>query len=215
MDYYYSDSSMWATIISAYAIAFFIGVIFYILTAIGLMRIFQKVEENPIAAWIPIWNTWIMFKIAGMKPWFALIPLAGIIPFLGSIASLVGVVFLCIAVYNISLAFRKNGAWVVMYIFLPFVWSLYLGSRDQIWQGVPIPGGVMVSDMAYTTGYNANGSYNAQYGNPYSTPQYGNQPYQYGSNLPPVGEPSLPFSSPEKPQTDNPYLDNNDSPSKD
>ena len=47
-----------------------IGLIFYIITVIASWKIFEKAGEKGWKALIPIYNTYIMFKIVDMQPWF-------------------------------------------------------------------------------------------------------------------------------------------------
>lgn len=46
------------------------GIIFYVLQVIAGWKIFTKAGEKGWKALIPIYNTYIFFKIAGMKKWF-------------------------------------------------------------------------------------------------------------------------------------------------
>ncbi|MDQ1550284.1 MAG: hypothetical protein QOD27_1942, partial [Microbacteriaceae bacterium] len=48
---------------------------------------------------------------------------------------------MCIAAYNIGIAFAKESAWVVLYIFLPWLWLAIIGfdsSRWEPWRS-PVP----------------------------------------------------------------------------
>lgn len=69
---------------------------FYILTSLALMKIADRTKtKNSWLAWIPIANVFLMVFIA-RKEWFwALgILLIGIIPVIGSLASLVGMIYI-------------------------------------------------------------------------------------------------------------------------
>ena len=65
--------------------------------------------------------------MGGQKGWLSLLVL---IPYAGIVTS----IFLYIGMYRTGFAFRKDGSFVVLGIFLPFVWAFMLGSRDSVYQ---------------------------------------------------------------------------------
>src|ERR1700712_3266849 len=92
---------------------------FYVLMSIALSRFFRKVGVEPWIAWVPIYNNWKWLEVGGQQGWLSLLSL---IPY-GSIATSV---FLYIGMYRTGFAFRKDGGFLVLGIFLPFVWAFVL-----------------------------------------------------------------------------------------
>jgi len=115
-------------IIIVYAV--FLGVILligYLLKSITLMLFFRKVGVTPGLAWVPIYSTWKWLEVGGQLgafSLFALIPYGGIVT----------TVFLAIGMYRSDIAFRKDTAWVVLGIFLPWLWCILLSRPEETYQ---------------------------------------------------------------------------------
>jgi hypothetical protein len=128
MDYGSGNSSAYlATVLAIYAtilgVSLVIGLVFYVLTGLSFMKLFRKVGIEPWAAWVPIFNVWRILELGGQPGWLALIAL---IPY----GSTVTAVFEAIGAYKTGIAFRKDGSWVVLFIFLPFVWAWMLANEN-------------------------------------------------------------------------------------
>jgi hypothetical protein len=111
-------------IIVVYAV--FVGVLLligYLLTAITLSLFFRKVGVDRWTAWVPIYNTWRWLEVGGQSGAFALLSL---VPYGGIVTT----VFLAIGMHRTGLAFRKDSAWVVLGLFVPWLWCILL-SRPQ------------------------------------------------------------------------------------
>jgi hypothetical protein len=106
--------------------ALLLAVVYYVLTGFAFMKLFRKVGVEPWAAWVPFFNIWRILELGGQAGWLSLF---SIIPY-GSIAT---VVFECIGVHRIGIAFRKSGSWVVLFIFLPFVWAWLLAADGEVY----------------------------------------------------------------------------------
>ena len=123
--------SFWALFIGIWAVTLvFILVVFaafYVIMALALSRLFKKVGIEPWIAWVPIYSTWKWLELGGFAGWISLISL---IPYGG----IVSAVFLYIGMYRTGIAFRKEGTWVVLGIFLPFVWAFLLGRDEEVYQ---------------------------------------------------------------------------------
>jgi Family of unknown function (DUF5684) len=76
---------------------------------------------------VPVYSTWKWLEIGGQKGWFALLSL---IPYGGIVAA----VFLYIGMYRSGIAFRKDGGFLVLGIFLPFVWAFILGGSQSVYE---------------------------------------------------------------------------------
>lgn len=72
-------AEVWAAYSAAILIAFcVIFVIFFLPTLVGYTLMFKKAGKPGIAAWIPIWNLWVMYDIAygkGYMMFLLLIPI--------------------------------------------------------------------------------------------------------------------------------------------
>jgi len=101
-------------------------IVAYVVSAILLGRIFKKAGIESWIAWVPFYNTWKMLEIGGQPGYWAVLAL---IPFVGYVS----IVFVFIAMYNIGLKLGKSGAFVVLGIFLPIVWYIWLAVDDSKW----------------------------------------------------------------------------------
>jgi hypothetical protein len=77
------------------------GLVLAVLLLVALWKIFQKAGEPGWAAIIPFYNTFTLFKIAGLNPWLFLLLL---IPFVNI------VVGIWVAL-KLGAAFGKGGVW--------------------------------------------------------------------------------------------------------
>jgi hypothetical protein len=100
--------------------------IFYALLSFCLMRIFKKSGVKQWIAWVPIYNTWKMLEIGGQKGYWAVLAFIPVINF-------VSIVFIYIAMYHISVKLGKDGAFVLLAIFLPYVWYVWLAFDASTW----------------------------------------------------------------------------------
>ncbi|MFS0911866.1 DUF5684 domain-containing protein [Microbacterium sp. 179-I 3D2 NHS] len=98
-----------------------IVLVFYILVAIGLWKVFTKAGYPGILAIIPIVNVVFLVKIAGMSGWLALLYL---IP-------LVNIVFGIIVAIKLGDRFGKGGLFSFFLLFVfPYIGYLILGFGD-------------------------------------------------------------------------------------
>lgn len=109
-------------------IAFVFVLAAYALQAYLLGRIFKKAGEKAWKAWVPVYNNWVTLELGGQQGWWAILAL---IPVL----NIVSVVFMFIAMYHIGLKLRKDGAFVLIAIFLPLVWYAWLAFDGSTWKG--------------------------------------------------------------------------------
>ncbi|MCE0508833.1 MULTISPECIES: DUF5684 domain-containing protein [Microbacterium] len=99
-----------------------IALVFYILVAVGLWKVFTKAGYPGILAIIPIVNLIFLVKIAGMSGWFALL-------YLIPIANLVLAI---IVAFKLGARFGKGGAFSFFLLFLfPYIGYLILGFGDS------------------------------------------------------------------------------------
>jgi hypothetical protein len=117
-------AGVWVIIV-AYAV--FFGVILlisYVLTGITLSLFFGKVGVPRWVAWVPFFNYWRWLEVGGQPGWIALLSL---IPYGGIVTT----VFLAIGMHRTGVAFRKDSAWVVLGIFLPWLWCILLSRSEE------------------------------------------------------------------------------------
>jgi hypothetical protein len=129
MSYDYDGSGALVAAILAFYAAFFLFYVvilaaYYVLMGFAYMSFFRKVGVEPWIGWVPIYNTWKWLEVGGQQGWFALLVF---VPF----GNYVYLVFHGISMYRTGKAFGKDGAWVVLGLFLPFVWLFMLGSEKE------------------------------------------------------------------------------------
>jgi len=108
--------------------ALVIAVVVYVVMAIFLGKIFKKAGIESWKAWVPIYNNWVLLELGDQKGYWAVL---AIIP----VVNIVAAVFMYIAMYNIGLKFGKEGAFVLLAIFLPLVWMIWLAVDKSTWKG--------------------------------------------------------------------------------
>lgn len=134
-DYYYNstptpsdEAATIGAIIFFMVFMLFIAVAAYVVTSLFLGRIFKKAGIESWKAWVPVYNTWIMLEMGGQPGYWAILALIPIV-------NIVACVFICIAMYQIGLNFGKEGAFVLLAIFLPLVWLIWLAVDKSTWKG--------------------------------------------------------------------------------
>jgi len=118
-----------ATAIVAGLIILTAVVVFIIVYAVGaflLSRIFKKAGAPQWAAWVPIYSTWKLLEIGGQQGFWAVLALIPIV-------NIVSLVFVYIAMYHIGKKLGKEDWFILLAIFLPVVWIIWLGFDDSNW----------------------------------------------------------------------------------
>lgn len=113
--------------IAIFTLAMAVIILSYVLTAIILSFIFKKAKVETWKAWVPFYNVWVLFELAGYKGWLSLaIPAASIllspIPVIGFLAHIATFIAYLIIFLNLQKAFSKETVFIILYIFLPVVW---------------------------------------------------------------------------------------------
>ena len=101
-----------------------IVIAFYVLLVIAQWKIFTKAGEAGWKSLIPVYNMVVLYKIIGLSPWLLLIYLAGIIPVVGYIATLV---LSIISMVKLGQAFGKGAGFIVGLVFLTPIFQMILG----------------------------------------------------------------------------------------
>jgi Family of unknown function (DUF5684) len=125
------DPQIYGALIAIYLVAIFVAflvlVAFYVVMAIALSRFFAKVGVEPWIGWVPIYGYWKWLEVGGQVGALSLL-------FLVPYANIVASVFLYIGMYRTGIAFRKDAAFLVLGIFLPFVWCFMLASQAEVYR---------------------------------------------------------------------------------
>ena len=126
------DAQLLSTIIFFILIA---GIISYIIVALFTGKVFAKAGVESWKAWVPVYNTWTLLQLGGQQGFWAIITL---IP----VANIAAMVMIYIAMHHIGLKFGKSGTFVLLAIFAPLVWFIWLAMDDSKWRGkkvIPAP----------------------------------------------------------------------------
>lgn len=105
---------------------FFFLVISYAIGAFLLGRVFKKAGVPQWAAWVPIYNSWKLLELGNQQGFWAVLAL---IPFV----NIVSLIFTYIAMYYIGKKLGKEDWFVILAIFVPVVWLIWLGFDDSKW----------------------------------------------------------------------------------
>lgn len=109
-----------------FAFYFLFIAVMYVVSSLALMKIFKKAGVPGWIAWVPFYNSWKMLEIGGQQGFWAVL---AIIPF----ANIVSAVFTYIAMYHIGKKLDKEGVFVLLAIFLPLVWLIWLAVDKSKW----------------------------------------------------------------------------------
>ncbi|MGM7666178.1 DUF5684 domain-containing protein [Microbacterium sp. A93] len=166
MDSYYNDSGAAAAVLVVMMLfGFIFAIAGYVLTSLFLMKIFEKAGvQGKWRAWVPVYNAMVFLKLGDMSPWLILYGvgatiLLGWVPVIGQIVGIAAGVLMVLAAYRVGQKLQKEGAWVVLYIFLSVIWlginafdksrwntqippapwagNAFFGDRT-VWDGVPV-----------------------------------------------------------------------------
>ena len=101
--------------------------IFYI---VCLWKVFEKAGVEGWKAIVPVYNGWVMAEIAGKPGWWGIVGLAGVIPVLGWIASIVALVLYVIIAIELSKKFGKDSMFSLILIFFSIIGFAILAFGD-------------------------------------------------------------------------------------
>lgn len=118
----------------------FIGIIFYILTALAVRKILTlQGETNVNRAWIPIYNNYLYMRAGGQPEWLlwvligtiviSVIPIVNFLAFIGSVTIMI---FSIIATINLAKGFQKNPVlYALLYFFVaPITMIMFLVNNN-------------------------------------------------------------------------------------
>lgn len=212
--YYYDDGAIWAVLGAFLVIGFVAMIIGYVLWSLFAMKLFEKAGvDGKWRAWVPVYSQMIFLKLGDVNPFLFLFMFAGIVPYIGWLGSAFAGVMMILAAYRIGLKLQKEGAWVVLYIFLSIIWLAIVAFDRSRWNLNVAPaawaGNGFLGDRTSWQGIPAQtpqgGAMQQGYQQPYGQQAYGQQPYgqQPGYPAPPAqpyGAPQPPAPQPPAPQ---------------
>lgn len=102
------------------------AIICYAVGAFLLGRVFKKAGVPQWIAWVPIYNTWKLLEMGNQQGFWSVLAL---LPFV----NIVSAVFVYIAMYHIGKKLGKEDWFVLLAIFVPVVWLVWLGFDDSKW----------------------------------------------------------------------------------
>lgn len=134
-DYSYTTTSTndaaTAAALGAFMMAYFVfAIVLYLVFSFILSRVFVKAGKPAWAAFVPIYNGWVLFEIGGKPGWWIL---AGLIPFVGPIIAFVLYIIVSLEIakkFGKSSTFGILGLWlfsIIGYAILGFDSSKYQG----------------------------------------------------------------------------------------
>lgn len=178
-DYGYSSAAFLGFIAVFFGVFLLIGIAAYVVSSIFYNKLFEKAGvEGKWRGWVPVYREMVFVKLGDLNPWWLLVLIGAsfvlnLIPYIGSllgwIPSLAAAVYSVLAAYRVGQKLQKEGAWVVLYIFLSIVWLgivAYDKSRwnpqippapwsrtfladNVVWSGVPVQPGAPAPQGAY------------------------------------------------------------------
>jgi len=231
MDSYYYDTGFAAFLGIVILFSFIFAIVGYVLTSLFLMKIFEKAGvQGKWRAWIPVYNSMIFLKLGELSPWLILYCIGGAVLLtwigIGALFSLAAGVLMVLAAYRVGQKLQKEGAWVVLYIFLSIVWlgimafdksrwntqiapapwagNAFFGDRT-VWEGIPVQ-----QSAGAAPGYGAPQQGYQQPGPGYQQPAPGYQQPAPGYQQPAPGyqPPAAPSNPPAAPSTPPPAPSN-------
>lgn len=104
-------------------VAMVVALVVGVLTIIANWKLFTKAGQKGWKSIIPIYNTVILFRIAGISPWLILVYFAAIIPAIGWLVVAALTIYL---MYNLAKAFGKDGAFTVGLVLLNTIFMMIL-----------------------------------------------------------------------------------------
>lgn len=116
-----------STLITVLIFMIVLAIVVYIVRSIALGRIFKKAGQPAWKAWIPVYWLWVLMQLGGQEGYWSVL---SVLP----VVNVVSLVVLYVAMYHVGLKLQKPGAFVLVGIFLPVIWYVWLGFDDSHWK---------------------------------------------------------------------------------
>lgn len=126
--------------LSFFLIVLGIILITYILSVIGLWKMFQKAGRPAWLSLIPIYNTYILCIITGVSPWWLVLSIVSgfvvaFIPLLSFLASIISIYFGILLAVSVARSFGKEDVYAIGIYFLPFIFYMIIGLGESKYLG--------------------------------------------------------------------------------
>jgi hypothetical protein len=102
-----------------------LGVVLYFVAALPLMGVFGKAGQPGWAAFVPIYNIWVLLKVVGRPGWWLILFLIPI----------VNIVIAIIVYYDLSVSFGHGVGFTVGLLFLGWIFLLILWLGSSTYSG--------------------------------------------------------------------------------
>lgn len=127
-----SDAELAAIAGAVFLFIIVIALTSYVITSWLLGRIFKKAGVKQWIAWVPIYNVWKLLELGNQQGFWAVL---AIIP----PVNIISAVFTYIAMYHIGKKLGKEDWFVILAIFLPIIWLIWLAFDDSKWPAKDTP----------------------------------------------------------------------------
>ena len=104
----------------------------YVVRSWALGRIFKKAGVASWRAWVPVYNQWVLLQLGGQAGWWSVVMF---VPFV----NIVALVYRYVAQYYVGAKLQKQGPFLLLAIFLPIVWYIWLGVDSSKWDDTAGP----------------------------------------------------------------------------
>lgn len=113
--------------------------IIWLITIVGMWKVFEKAGKPGWAAIVPVYNFWILIEISGRPPMFFWILLGcmvlSMIPIVGFILGIGVLVILILVSIDVAKKFGKDTGYGIGLALLSFIFYPMLGFSDAQYQG--------------------------------------------------------------------------------
>jgi hypothetical protein len=109
--------------------------VFYIIGCIPLALVFRKADKPAWAAFVPIYNLYVLLTIVGRPGWWLILYF---IPF-------VNIIIAIIVYYDLAKSFGHGGGFTVGLVFLSWIFLLILGLNGNKYLGPAASGGAVAA----------------------------------------------------------------------
>lgn len=107
-------------------------IVFYLVCA---WKVFEKAGVEGWKAIVPVYNGWVLAEIAGKPGWWGIVGLAGVIPLVGWVASIVAFVLYIIIAIELSKKFGKEPLFSLVLILVPVIGFAILAFGNAKYSG--------------------------------------------------------------------------------
>lgn len=126
-DSYYQDPTLLAGLWAMMGTFWVAGMIVLVISLVAQWKINQKAGEPGWAAIVPVYNTYVSYKITWGNGW----------AFLFMLIPLVNVVIAIITMVKLAQVFGQGGGFAVGLVFLPVIFLPILAFGNAKYQGLP------------------------------------------------------------------------------